>query len=824
MSCKCQLLKINSILTLIHYLSARCIAITGDSGGGGAVQTIFNPLKSKLEDLKRFIRCLLHALHKGWERGIIASTGPTGINNNSPTQLAYASINMLIVLKEECGTEQYREYLLLSNGNWQEEADRVLPQFHNKWLDFLNSDDYGAIALAMEDALTGIQRAVSSRWQTLIPGIKIVVEHPLEIYFLAKVIASDKSRLRSSYLVTCACDVIALMNIRATPIPTLTEDVSNNDNNTNRAAATSTTADVDMSESEESIPEPELSLMTCTGTGCENQWHGRVGMSGTLCGVCEGTEDSTNSSSAEASSTNNSSSTTSTSNYYDEKLKPGQSSTLMTELTFLHGFAHMYSNFFTLTCRPDKRFGSNSYAQIAGDCVVRCYLMRKAVLDMMKEGGLENIPAFDMYRKALEGIPYMNGDVTKGGREFFAKMEKVFFEEFLASYKDHVEHWRSDMLLPYILAGNKELAKEFITWLVYYAEHGDDAEEYTWPDETVELAGHDTTGKTTKVNIAECMGYLTANAKPREILEDVLITSQKGQLLMYGASDDHVDLFDESTWSSPDEFKGLQTLVHTMVLIHPAHNQGVESYIHAVGTITKTGVGPKRASARMIVHSMLVRRHNIESLTAKRERQTDKAKKDMVQRTKDKERNVTFANTLDDFLANIKRRRGKTEESQNEYDNKIKELIAEYNTTEGKAIESLKKKKLMNFEKAAKTDLVTCAAMEKKDGAYVPPAIGQKIIAFFLRVKETGHKEAVHAEITARGITVDPVLFANMGWRAKIALLKKHELGELGKKSMATINAKPMTVGDVKNIEPFSAELKALLPQQNEWDAKRRTK
>ena len=143
---------------------------------------------------------------------------------------------------------------------------------------------------------------------------------------------------------------------------------------------------------------------------------------------------------------------------------------------------------------------------------MRCYLMRKAVLDMMKDGGLENIPAFDMYRKALEGIPYMNGDVTKGGREFFAKMETVFFEEFLASYKDHVEHWRSDMLLPYILAGNKELAKEFIKWLVYYDEHGDDAEEYTWPDETVELAGHDTKGKTTKVNIAECMGYLTANA------------------------------------------------------------------------------------------------------------------------------------------------------------------------------------------------------------------------------------------------------------------------------------------------------------------------
>ena len=58
---------------------------------------------------------------------------------------------------------------------------------------------------------------------------------------------------------------------------------------------------------EASTPEPELSLMTCTQ--CPNQWHGRVGISGTLCGACEGTEDSTNSSSATENTGTNGSST-----------------------------------------------------------------------------------------------------------------------------------------------------------------------------------------------------------------------------------------------------------------------------------------------------------------------------------------------------------------------------------------------------------------------------------------------------------------------------------------------------------------------------------
>ena len=81
---------------------------------------------------------------------------------------------------------------------------------------------------------------------------------------------------------------------------------------------------------------------------------------------------------------------------------------------------------------------------------------------LMKEDGLKKNKAFDPYRKALNGIPYL-GDVEKGGREMFAKIEQVFFEEFLASYSDHVESvWRSTSILVYMLGGNPRLAKALL--------------------------------------------------------------------------------------------------------------------------------------------------------------------------------------------------------------------------------------------------------------------------------------------------------------------------------------------------------------------------
>ena len=86
---------------------------------------------------------------------------------------------------------------------------------------------------------------------------------------------------------------------------------------------------------------------------------------------------------------------------------------------------------------------------------------------MKSENGLENAGLFTQYLKSLANIPSLGG-VDEGGSELFAKIEEVFFEEFLASYSDHVESvWRSNAILPFILGANPRIVQLFACWLFY---------------------------------------------------------------------------------------------------------------------------------------------------------------------------------------------------------------------------------------------------------------------------------------------------------------------------------------------------------------------
>ena len=81
----------NSLNRFKQHTPAKCICITGDAGGGGAVQTIFPLLVAQGvfldEEWAQFIRCLLHALNKCLERAIIKSMGEAGLGKNSCIQL-----------------------------------------------------------------------------------------------------------------------------------------------------------------------------------------------------------------------------------------------------------------------------------------------------------------------------------------------------------------------------------------------------------------------------------------------------------------------------------------------------------------------------------------------------------------------------------------------------------------------------------------------------------------------------------------------------------------------------------------------------------------
>jgi hypothetical protein len=52
--------------------------------------------------------------------------------------------------------------------------------------------------------------------------------------------------------------------------------------------------------------------------------------------------------------------------------------------------------------------------------------MKKQILDLLRDDGLQNSPPLKPYIEALESIPYLN-NIELGGQEFFAKVESVWF-------------------------------------------------------------------------------------------------------------------------------------------------------------------------------------------------------------------------------------------------------------------------------------------------------------------------------------------------------------------------------------------------------------
>ena len=192
---------------LERHTDAKCIAITGDAGGGGAVQTVFQYAKLKLKALQRFIRCLLHAYNKCLERALTASVGPPGLGKNGCLQLAFASINLLITVQKEGGLKLFDKYVAIvqekieNDEEWQVLAEEVLKQQYHELKAFMNSEhSYAEIA----ETLRGLQKPVLTRWQTSLPGIKFVTNNSVLIYFMARVVAEREDS--GSYLHMCACE------------------------------------------------------------------------------------------------------------------------------------------------------------------------------------------------------------------------------------------------------------------------------------------------------------------------------------------------------------------------------------------------------------------------------------------------------------------------------------------------------------------------------------------------------------------------------------------------------------------------------------------
>ena len=197
---------VDGLITSLKRLQMLCpgvkiVAISGDAGGGGAVQYLYERLLElgiMTEELSRYVNCILHALNKCIERPSIGTFVDSGIKVNGVNQLGYCAMKMLKRMKDEGGIELSDEVNssvlrnLIENEEWQEEAAKNSLQA----LDALLSkvEDNEIESLQLYDSVRNLQLPVWTRWMTSIKAARIMKERWHIIYFhCVAIIQSKKS-------------------------------------------------------------------------------------------------------------------------------------------------------------------------------------------------------------------------------------------------------------------------------------------------------------------------------------------------------------------------------------------------------------------------------------------------------------------------------------------------------------------------------------------------------------------------------------------------------------------------------------------------------
>jgi hypothetical protein len=461
--------------------------------------------------------------------------------------------------------------------------------------------------------------------------------------------------------------------------------------------------------------------------------------------------------------------------------------------------------------------------------------MKKKIEKLMAPGGLEDEPEFAEFIEEYNSFPEL-GAVENCGKECISEMVKAFFEEYMAAHKEHVEDvWTSDKIAPYVLAcSNPEVTHLYAKYIDYHANNEGNIEDdagniapYPWPSGEFKLAGHNITGATTTVNIEELMRHLT-KADVTKVLDDPIIKACIDDIHKLALETAPVNIRDKSSWGDGKDFNKLYMVVTEMILIHPVHNQGIESMVLACAKVRKTGVEETRASARINMESYLVRRYNNESVAAKKamlkakqekEGVVDEKKISNVTRTKDKERNMGIGDKVDEFCATIERL-----EKEDDYKERYDAVLLDITSKESKYSKELREKKTQQFANAVKAKRKVVAAETKKEGVLLTCAVGGKIKTSYLRAGVRGHDDVLRAELKARGEVYSNDVWKSMQWRPKIAKLKEQELKVLAiKEGGSTTSAgKAMTVAQVTEVVPVSGELKAHMNAFKEWHSAKR--
>ena len=237
------------------------------------------------------------------------------------------------------------------------------------------------------------------------------------------------------------------------------------------------------------------------------------------------------------------------------------SPTFYTMLLFHRAFCeYTFNDNFDFLKRNDLYFGSGTFGQLARFMPVQVYVMHKQ-LEELKNGGWKKKKPFEKYVEALKGIPQTSANEdNKADQAFFEDMSKKFLSIYENTLNDHLlKRWRSEKLLWYGLGGDEKVAKEMAGWLLDAKLNGGgvevnrDGEEVnnssTYDDFTpgeIKLCKQHNTpkGEPVKIELDECMKWLTDKKKTHIIIEEGFIGEHWEDIEKMAMADNTVRLFD----------------------------------------------------------------------------------------------------------------------------------------------------------------------------------------------------------------------------------------------------------------------------------------
>ena len=213
----------------------KVFVITGDSGGGGAVQNIHPPLKAikVMSDESKYFNYQCHALSRGLQVSCEMTFGKQGIGQTNIFQAIYVYVKMLKVLHEDGGSELLDVIhslvieKIVDSTEWQMEASTSNETaFEETWSRLMAAPEDDGMVDAITELSTSHAKNIKmpkfARWMTIFPAMELFISNWTIIYFIA--VALKQSRPSTSSLVQYASTLLGLMNTGSGPPGTKVTD------------------------------------------------------------------------------------------------------------------------------------------------------------------------------------------------------------------------------------------------------------------------------------------------------------------------------------------------------------------------------------------------------------------------------------------------------------------------------------------------------------------------------------------------------------------------------------------------------------------------